>query len=98
MLLKCTILLNGKGLINIYLFITMYRHTWYELGAKGRCGYQTAVKRTQFGICVTVLGHSLLSHPVAWRRWSSPIGLGYRRYASTHLLNALQMAVPRAAI
>ena len=49
-------------------------------------------------IYVTVLGHSLLSHPVAWRRSSSPIGLGYRRYASTHPLNALQMAALRAAI
>ena len=49
-------------------------------------------------ICVTVLGHSPLSRPVAWRRSSSPIGLGYRCYASTHPLNALQMAAPRAAI
>ena len=47
---------------------------------------------------VTVLGHSPLSRPVAWRRLSSPIGLGYRRHASTHLLNALQMVAPRAAI
>ena len=49
-------------------------------------------------IYVTVLGHSPLSCPVAWRQSSSPIGLGYRRYASTHLLNALQMAALRAAI
>ena len=48
--------------------------------------------------CVTVLGHSPLSCPVAWRWSSSPIGLGYRRYASTHPLNALQMAALRAAI
>ena len=47
---------------------------------------------------VTVLGHSPLSRPVAWRWSSSPIGLGYRRYASTHPLNALQMAALRAAI
>ena len=47
---------------------------------------------------VTVLGHSPLSRPVAWRRSSSPIGLGYQRYASTHPLNALQMAALRAAI
>ena len=50
------------------------------------------------GVCVTVLGHSPLSCLVAWRRSSSLIGLGYRRYASTHPLNALQMAAPRAAI
>ena len=45
-------------------------------------------------IYVTVLGHSPLSRPVARRRSSSPIGLGYQRYASTHLFNALQMAAP----
>ena len=28
-------------------------------------------------LCVTVLGHSPLSRPVAWRQLSSPIGLGY---------------------
>ena len=49
-------------------------------------------------ICVTVVGHSPLSRPVAWQRSSSPIGLGYRCYASTHPLNAMQMAVLRAAI
>ena len=49
-------------------------------------------------LCVTVLGHSPLSRPVAWQRSSSPIGLGYWRYASTHPLNALQMAALRAAI
>ena len=48
--------------------------------------------------CVTVLGHSPLSRPVAWRRSSSPIVLGYQRYASTHKLNALQMVALRAAI
>ena len=48
--------------------------------------------------CVTVSGHSPLSRPVAWRRSSSPIGLGYQHYASTHLLNALQMVALRAAI
>ena len=51
-----------------------------------------------FNLYVTVLGHSPLSRPVAWRRSSSPIGLGYRCYASTHPLNTLQMAAPRAAI
>ena len=54
--------------------------------------------RDEIGTCVTVSGHSPLSRPVAWRRSSSPIGLGYRRYASTHPLNALQMAALRAAI
>ena len=49
-------------------------------------------------IYVTVLGHSPLSRPVAWRRSSSPIRLGYRRYTSTHPLNALQMVAPGAAI
>ena len=49
-------------------------------------------------IYVTVWGHSPLSRPVAWRQSSSPTGLGYRRYASTHPLNALQMAALRAAI
>ena len=49
-------------------------------------------------IYVTVSGHSPLSRPVAWRRSSSPIGLGYWRYASAHPLNVLQMAALRAAI
>ena len=48
--------------------------------------------------CVTVLGHLPLSHPVAWRWSSSPIGLVYRRYTSTNPLNPLQMAALRAAI
>ena len=48
--------------------------------------------------CVTVFGHSLLSRPVVWRWSSSPIGLGYRCYASTHPFNVLQMAAPGAAI
>ena len=47
---------------------------------------------------VMVLGHSPLSRLVAWWQLSSPIRLGYWRYASTHPLNALQMVAPRAAI
>ena len=51
-----------------------------------------------YAACVMVSGHSPLSRPVAWRQSSSPVGLGYRCYASTHPLNALQMAALRAAI
>ena len=40
--------------------------------------------RRSLGENVTVLGHSPLSRPVAWGRSSSPIRLGYRRYASIH--------------
>ena len=47
---------------------------------------------------MTVLEHSPLPRPVAWRRSSSPIGLGYRRYASTHPLNALHLAPSNGAL
>ena len=46
---------------------------------------------------MTVLGYPLLSCPVAWWRSSSPMGLGYRHYASTHPLKRIANGGPQGS-
>ena len=47
--------------------------------------------------CVTVLGHPPLSRLVAWRRLSSPTGLGYRCYASTYPFKRIANGGPQGS-
>ena len=68
-----------------------YKEGWLFLFSKSRIEYHKA------DICVTVLGYPPLSRPVAWRPSSSPIGLGYRRYASTYLLKHIANGGPQGS-
>ena len=52
---------------------------------------------SSLGENVTVLGYPPLSHPVAWWWSSSPIGLGYRCYTSTHPLKHIANGGPQGS-
>ena len=52
---------------------------------------------SSLGENVMVLGYPPLSHLVAWQRLSSPIGLGYRHYISTHPLKHIANGGPQGS-